>query len=55
MTKTGVNLDRQESFNFHLLKKAVEDRLNLYKGADRLSIMNPEEQGLHQLVGQFRD
>ena len=34
MTKTGANLDRQESFNFHLLKRAVEDRLNLYKGTN---------------------
>jgi len=55
MTKTGADPDRRESFNFHLLRRAVEDRLNSHEGADRLSIMNPEEQGLRQLVGQFRD
>ena len=55
MTKTGADLDKQKSFNFHLLKRAVEDRLNLYKSTDYLSIINPKKQGLYQLVKQFRN
>ena len=39
--KTEANLDRQESFNFYLLKRAIEDRLNLYKDIDYLLIINP--------------
>ena len=53
ITKTGADPDKQESFNFHLLRRAVEDRLNSHKGADRLLIINPTEQGLYQLVRQF--
>jgi len=53
MAKTGANLDRRESFNFYQLLRAVEDRLSSYKGADRLSKIDPEEQSLRQLVKQF--
>ena len=43
ITKTGANLDRRKSFNFYLLKKAIKNKLNLYKGVDYLLIMNPKE------------
>ena len=45
--KTGADLDRQKSFNFYLLKRAIENRLNLYKSINYLSIINPKEQGLY--------
>jgi hypothetical protein len=54
MAKTGADPDRRESFNFYQLLRAVEDRLGSYKGADRLSKIDPEEQSLYQLVKQFR-
>ena len=53
MAKTGANPDRQKSFNFYQLQRAVENRLSSYKGADRLSKMDPEEQSLCQLVEQL--
>ena len=53
MAKTGADLNRQESFNFYQLQRAVEGRLSLYKGADRLLKMDPKEQSLRQLVKQF--
>jgi len=55
MTKIGADPNRQESFNFYLLRKAIENRLNSHKGANYLSIMNPKEQGLRQLVRQFHN
>ena len=53
MAKTGANPDRQKSFNFYQLQRAVETRLSSYKGADRLSKIDPKEQSLRQLVEQF--
>src|SRR3984885_12098108 len=44
MAKTGADPDRRKSFNFYQLQRAVEDRLNLYEGADRLPKMDPKEQ-----------
>jgi hypothetical protein len=46
MAKTGADPDRRESFNFYQLLRAVEDRLGLYEGVDRLLKMDPEEQSL---------
>jgi len=53
MAKTGANPERRESFNFHQLQRAIEDRLSLYKGANHLLKMDPKEQSLRQLVKQF--
>jgi len=53
MAKTGANPERRESFNFHQLQRAIEDRLSSYKGADYLLKMDPKEQSLRQLVKQF--
>jgi hypothetical protein len=53
MAKTGADPDRRKSFDFYQLQRAVEDRLSLYKGADRLLKMDPKEQSLRQLVEQF--
>jgi len=53
MAKTGADPERRESFDFHQLQRAIEDRLSLYEGADHLSKMGPEEQSLRQLVEQF--
>ena len=53
MAKTGANLDRREFFDFYQLQRAIEDRLSSYEGADRLSKMDPKDQGLRQLVKQF--
>ena len=50
MAKTRADPDRQKSFNFYQLQKAVEDRLNLYKAADCLLKMDPKEQSIRQLV-----
>ena len=55
MAKTGADPDRRESFNFYQLLRAVEDRLSLYKGADRLLKIDPKKQSLRQLVKQFRN
>jgi len=46
MAKTGANPDRRKSFDFYQLLRAVEDRLSLYEGADRLPKMDPKEQSL---------
>jgi hypothetical protein len=55
MAKTGADLDRRKSFDFYQLQRAVEDRLCSYKGVDRLSKIDFEEQSLCQLVEQFRN
>ena len=41
--KTEADLDKQKSFNFYLLKRAVENRLNLYKNTNYLLIINPKK------------
>ena len=43
MAKTGANLDKQESFNFYQLLKAIKDRLCSYKNADYLLKIDPKE------------
>ena len=46
----GADPDRQESFDFYQLLRAIEDKLSLYEGADCLLKMDPKEQSLCQLV-----
>ena len=46
MAKTGADLDRRSLFNFYRLKGAVEDRFNISKGADRMSLENSKKIGI---------
>ena len=39
----GTNTNRQEPFNFYLLKRAIKDRLSLYKSTNHLLIINSKK------------
>ena len=51
MAKTGADLDRRNLFNFYQLKRAVENRFNISKGVDWMSLENNKKTGIKQLVG----
>ena len=46
MAKIGADPDRRNLFNFSRLKRAIEDRFNISKGADRMSLENSKKIGI---------
>ena len=46
MAKIGADLDRYNLFDFCRLKRAVEDRFNVNKRADQISLKNSKKTGI---------
>jgi len=55
MAKIGADPDRRSLFNFYCLKKAIEGRVSVSEGAERMFLENGQKVGLKQLVRQFQE